>query len=859
MTNYWRLSRPLIAGMALPLLIGSARGDIASDLVAHWKFDESSGSVASDSSGRNNHASLINFPWDDSMWVPGRIGGALQFNIPDDGDDDQVVTDFPVVLDNQDSFTFAFWARRLPGANPFNPRFITPVSDQHWVLWTPGTGVGFYVPSPTPDPPEGAWRHYVVLYDRAGSSYSVYVDGARVVNNIAAARPEPGETQWVLGHKELLEDHRDPWRGFLDDMRMYNRLLTESDVQELYAVAAAVAPNIVTQPQPASRFVGDTVVLSVVAEGTAPLQYQWSKGEGAVEGATNATLVITDAQVADSGLYSVSISNSVGSVQSSTAQVEITDPPLDITTGLVLHYAFDETSGYAVSDSSGKNNHGTLYSTAGDGSEWGPGRIGGALRLNPPDGGNDDYVITDDLLTLENQDQFTFTFWLKLAPGSGVNPRIITPTTGHWVLWTPGTGVGFFTPAASPQPVIDVWRHFAVVYDRVTGIYQLFVDGQRSGGEVGGRTRTEPGESYWLVGHAENVDSLADAFAGSIDDLRIYNRKLSGKDIAAIFALAPAVAPHIASSPKDLITPAGINVTLSVAADGTDLNYQWKKGGVDVAGATTDTLVLPSVTAADTGDYVAVVTNSLGQAESTPARITVISTLDLSSAPAVSSADYNTDFTAPKAFDGLRLSTGPNTSRWASPSDALPHWLYVDLGEDKTLQHVLLDWEAAYGTEYTLRGRTEAQGPTDNTADWTELATVSGYTQASHGIDGADVVFDFVNSEVILQANTAEEPFTTIVNNPPTVRYLLLDGQSSALGLFSVWELQVSAEGDDQPVALSISSGPNGITISWPAAITGATLVEADRLSSSTWTLVAGVVNNSVTVSPGETKFYQLR
>ncbi len=858
MNYYWKRWSQLIAGLALPLMVLSARGDIVSDLIAHWKFDESSGVIASDSSGRNNHASLINFPWDDSMWVAGRIGGALQFNIPDDGDDDQVVTDFPVVLDNQDSFTFAFWARRLPGANPFNPRFITPVSDQHWVLWTPGTGVGFYVPSPTPDPPEGAWRHYVVLYDRAASLYSVYVDGALVVNNVNAARPEAGETQWVIGHKELLEDHRDPWRGFLDDLRMYNRVLTESDVQELYAVAAAVAPGIVIQPQPISRFVGDTVVLSVVAEGTAPLQYQWSKGDVVVAGATNAALVITDAQVTDSGLYSVSISNSVGSIQSSTAQVEITDPPLDITTGLVLHYAFDETSGYAVTDSSGKGNHGTLYYSTGDGSEWVPGRIGGALLMNPPDGGNDDYVITDNLLTLENQDQFTFSFWVKLAPGSGVNPRIITPTTGHWVLWTPGTGVGFYTPAASPEPLIDVWRHFAVVYDRATGVYQLFVDGQRTGLEVEGRTRTEPDESYWVVGHAENVDSVADAFAGAIDDLRVYNRKLTGKDIAALHALAPATPPQIASSPKDLIAPEGINVTLSVVADGSELSYQWKKGGADLLGATSATLVIPSVTAADSGNYVAVVTNSLGQAESTPASVTVLPTLDLAGAPTVSSADYNTDFTAPKAFDGLRLSNGPNTSRWASPSDALPHWFYVDLGEDMTIQHVLLDWEAAYGTDYTLRGRTEAEGPTDIATDWTELALVSGYAQASHGIDGADVVFDFVNGAVVLQGNTAEEPFTTIISSAPKVRYLMLDGQSSALGLFSVWELQVHAEGANQPVALSISSGPAGVTISWPTTATGFTLEEAGSLSSSTWTAVEGVVNNSVTVSPGEARYYRL-
>src|SRR5688572_14805757 len=184
-TMAYSLFRRFVSMSAIFAAILTARADITTGLIAHWKFDETTGVVASDSSGRANHATLLNFTPDDSMWVPGRTGGALRFNPPDENDDDQVVTDSAVVLDNQNSFTFAFWAQRLPGANPFNPRFITPVGSEHWVLWAPGVGVGFFVPARTEDPPVDAWRHYVVLYDRAAGRYSVYVDGVRVVNNVA--------------------------------------------------------------------------------------------------------------------------------------------------------------------------------------------------------------------------------------------------------------------------------------------------------------------------------------------------------------------------------------------------------------------------------------------------------------------------------------------------------------------------------------------------------------------------------------------------------------------------------------------------------------------------------------------------
>ena len=89
----YSLFRRFVSLSAIFAAVITARADITSLLIAHWKFDETTGAVASDSSGRANHATLLNFTPDDSMWVTGRTGGALQFNPPDGNDDDQVVTD----------------------------------------------------------------------------------------------------------------------------------------------------------------------------------------------------------------------------------------------------------------------------------------------------------------------------------------------------------------------------------------------------------------------------------------------------------------------------------------------------------------------------------------------------------------------------------------------------------------------------------------------------------------------------------------------------------------------------------------------------------------------------------------------
>ena len=75
--------------------------------------------------------------------------------------------------------------------------------------------------------------------------------------------------------------------------------------------------------------------------------------------------------------------------------------------------------------------------------------------------------------------------------------------------------------------------------------------------EVAGRSRTSAGESQWIVGHAESLASNADAFTGAFDDLRVYNRILSGKDIAAILNLAPSLAPRIVSATTNQMPAAG--------------------------------------------------------------------------------------------------------------------------------------------------------------------------------------------------------------------------------------------------------------------------------------------------------------
>jgi hypothetical protein len=85
--------------------------------------------------------------------------------------------------------------------------------------------------------------------------------------------------------------------------------------------------KFVQQPQSVIAYVGDTVVLSPVVAGTAPISYQWYDNGLVMPHATNLTLTLSGVTVGNSGGYFLIISNASGVVASSVAFVAVLVPP----------------------------------------------------------------------------------------------------------------------------------------------------------------------------------------------------------------------------------------------------------------------------------------------------------------------------------------------------------------------------------------------------------------------------------------------------------------------------------------------------------------------------------------------------
>lgn len=120
--------------------------------------------------------------------------------------------------------------------------------------------------------------------------------------------------------------------GFIDDVRIYNHQLSDSDVLQL-VYGAGTAPSIGQQPAPAEAWLGATntsVSFSAsLSAGSPPITYLWKKDGVNLPGTTGQILTLNPVTAASIGAYSVGITNPFGGVLSTAANLSWATPPVN--------------------------------------------------------------------------------------------------------------------------------------------------------------------------------------------------------------------------------------------------------------------------------------------------------------------------------------------------------------------------------------------------------------------------------------------------------------------------------------------------------------------------------------------------
>lgn len=123
------------------------------------------------------------------------------------------------------------------------------------------------------------------------------------------------------------------------------------------------------------------------------------------------------------------------------------------------------------------------------------------------------------------------------------------------------------------------------------------------------------------------------------------------------------VAPSITTQPANQTVIVGAAASFAVVASGTSpLNYQWKKNGADISGATLSSYTTGTTTVSDNNSkFTVVVSNSAGKADSSPATLTVTVSAKSSTSSTPSTSSISTPSATPTTSPSASGSTTTST------------------------------------------------------------------------------------------------------------------------------------------------------------------------------------------------------
>ena len=385
-----------------------------------------------------------------------------------------------------------------------------------------------------------------------------------------------------------------------------------------------VGPAISIQPASQTVTAGQTVSFGVVASGSGTLSYQWSKNGSNISGATSSTYTTPATVVADSGaVFTVLITNAVSSVTSNSATLTVNPAPVapaitaqpaaqTVTAGQTASFSVT-ASGTAPLSYQWKKN-GTDISGATSSSYTTPATAIG-------DNAAAFTVVVSNSAGTATSNSATLT----------VNPAVVAPSISNQpVAQTVNVGqtASFSVTASGTAPLTYQWK--------------------KNGTDISGATSS----SYTtpVTTSADNAAVFTVVVSNSV-----------GSVTSSSATLTVVVAPVIFTHPVAQSVLAPDVASFSVVTTGTQpFTYQWKKNGVDIAGATSNIYTTPATSGSDNGAvFTVVVSNSAGSVTSSSASLAV-SAITIGTQPAAQST--YTSLTA--TFSVAATGTGPLTYQW---------------------------------------------------------------------------------------------------------------------------------------------------------------------------------------------------
>lgn len=484
--------------------IFTVMGTINSGFAGWWPMDEGSGQTVTDYSGFGRNGTLGQNSGSDASdpaWVTGRYGSALQF----DGSNDTVkLPDSSAIFSGYKVVTMCCWVRLSNstftgtrsllsfsvGASTTSSRAAMQVDANERILGLARStdSEGGQTLTTTTSLTVGLWTHVAVVIDYGANSMTIYFDGiaqptSGSVSFSSSTLPSTPNLRSAFGSQDD-GSASEQLPGALDDVRIYGRALSASEVRTL-------------------AFGTDGFLVG-----------HWQFEEGG-----------TNQQLADSSGHGFTMN------RGSSSGTNATDPTWT-TSSRIGTNALDFDGGDRVTLAAADTANSLLDYASGN-------EITIAAWVNPDaiDNADTQFILTkgrsDSTSGIQN-----YCLFLRGVSNTTIGPSFrYTNAAGTTIYQWDSTTAAFGENSG--------WHHIAVTYTFGTGSsLAMYVDGLPvAGGWISGATgNVAPGSNdtpLWIG--SGNNGAGASTFEGIMDDVRLYRRALSASEILEVFADPPDV------------------------------------------------------------------------------------------------------------------------------------------------------------------------------------------------------------------------------------------------------------------------------------------------------------------------------
>ena len=197
-------------------------------LVAYWAMNERSGATVRDSSGNGCHGSIVG----KGLWARGLFGNALSL----DGTGHVNVGNPAPLRQLTTAMTFSAWINLVPGRKGYAPvfgksgfpdDFTFKIRQNNSLIVTVGKSYRY----PKMRVPEGQWVHVAATIGNGIAT--PYINGVPDESVVRYKAPITQEFPLFIGFDRKKETPPRYFQGLLDELRIYNRVLTPEEIKVL--------------------------------------------------------------------------------------------------------------------------------------------------------------------------------------------------------------------------------------------------------------------------------------------------------------------------------------------------------------------------------------------------------------------------------------------------------------------------------------------------------------------------------------------------------------------------------------------------------------------------------------------------